>query len=477
MLHILRIVLRTPAVTVCTTLTRRTFLSQAYYCNEVWEHRLRSPIISKVNVNELYQDIDLRYHRSGQISPVDVDIFVNAAKKDSSIEDIIDLVHRLRLSGLACSTLDSTSHAVIRLLMQHKKFHRLRLSGLACSTLDSTSHAVIRLLMQHKKYEDLLKLLNDPLNYGIFLDYYSLNLLMDTFYKNEDFVSGARVASHLMLQEEQDNPLTVAMALLHCFKYLNDPKDWPKELQQEEPEDEIKIRVKYLRNPYFDEHFDLSDPKQIVGKTLWFLTKGKDDILHISLCILGLELFGKTKEAEEILKKCISNNKKLYMDVLQLLPDDNIIRNTATNLLESANVYMDVLQLLPDDNIIRNTATNLLESANVEQLLVDNVNNMERNIAEKDVSEQCEKYLKWEETRKLALEEQHKKLLVQKKLANIEDIQKQLKDRETKLWFFEKEESINLGIQGKKVYYPKQYFGRKKKPKKIDEKYIPPEIK
>lgn len=420
MLHILRIVLRTPAVTVCTTLTRRTFLSQAYYCNEVWEHRLRSPIISKVNVNELYQDIDLRYHRSGQISPVDVDIFVNAAKKDSSIEDIIDLVHRLRLSGLACST------------------------------LDSTSHAVIRLLMQHKKYEDLLKLLNDPLNYGIFLDYYSLNLLMDTFYKNEDFVSGARVASHLMLQEEQDNPLTVAMALLHCFKYLNDPKDWPKELQQEEPEDEIKIRVKYLRNPYFDEHFDLSDPKQIVGKTLWFLTKGKDDILHISLCILGLELFGKTKEAEEILKKCISNNKKLYMDVLQLLPDDNIIRNTATNLLESANV---------------------------EQLLVDNVNNMERNIAEKDVSEQCEKYLKWEETRKLALEEQHKKLLVQKKLANIEDIQKQLKDRETKLWFFEKEESINLGIQGKKVYYPKQYFGRKKKPKKIDEKYIPPEIK
>lgn len=420
MLHILRIVLRTPAVTVCTSLTRRTFLSQAYYCNEVWEHRLRSPIISKVNVNELYQDIDLRYHRSGQISPVDVDIFVNAAKKDSSIEDIIDLVHRLRLSGLACST------------------------------LDSTSHAVIRLLMQHKKYEDLLKLLNDPLNYGIFLDYYSLNLLMDTFYKNEDFVSGARVASHLMLQEEQDNPLTVAMALLHCFKYLNDPKDWPKELQQEEPEDEIKIRVKYLRNPYFDEHFDLSDPKQIVGKTLWFLTKGKDDILHISLCILGLELFGKTKEAEEILKKCISNNKKLYMDVLQLLPDDNIIRNTATNLLESANV---------------------------EQLLVDNVNNMERNIAEKDVSEQCEKYLKWEETRKLALEEQHKKLLVQKKLANIEDIQKQLKDRETKLWFFEKEESINLGIQGKKVYYPKQYFGRKKKPKKIDEKYIPPEIK
>lgn len=420
MLHILRIVLRTPAVTVCTSLTRRTFLSQAYYCNEVWEHRLRSPIISKVNVNELYQDIDLRYHRSGQISPVDVDIFVNAAKKDSSIEDIIDLVHRLRLSGLACST------------------------------LDSTSHAVIRLLMQHKKYEDLLKLLNDPLNYGIFLDYYSLNLLMDTFYKNEDFVSGARVASHLMLQEEQDNPLTVAMALLHCFKYLNDPKDWPKELQQEEPEDEIKIRVKYLRNPYFDEHFDLSDPKQIVGKTLWFLTKGKDDILHISLCILGLELFGKTKEAEEILKKCINNNKKLYMDVLQLLPDDNIIRNTATNLLESANV---------------------------EQLLVDNVNNMERNIAEKDVSEQCEKYLKWEETRKLALEEQHKKLLVQKKLANIEDIQKQLKDRETKLWFFEKEESINLGIQGKKVYYPKQYFGRKKKPKKIDEKYIPPEIK
>ncbi|KAI4464090.1 mitochondrial 28s ribosomal protein s27 [Holotrichia oblita] len=399
MLNILRIVLRTPASNICTKLTRRTFLSQAYYCDEVWEHRLRNPILSKVNINELYQDLDLRHHRTGQISPVDVDIFVNAAKEDSTIEEVIDLIHRLRSSALTCNT------------------------------LDSTPHAVIRLLMQHKKYEELLKLLNDRLSYGVFPDYYTLNLLMDTFYKNEDFVSGARVASHLMLQEEQDNPLT---------------------LQPEEPEDEVKIRVKYLRNPYFDEHFDLSDSKQIVGKTLWFLTKNKDSILDTSLCIVGLELFGKTDEANEILKKCVNNNRKLYAEVLQVLPEDNVIRKAATNLLESANV---------------------------EELLIDNVRNMERKIAEGDVSEQCEKYLKWEENRKLALEEQHRKLLIQKKLENIEDIKTQLKERETKLWFFEKEENINLGIQMKKAYYPKRYFGRKKKPRKIDEKYIPPEIK
>lgn len=419
MLNILRIVLRT-STSIGYRSSTRTFLSQAYYCNEVWEHRLRSPVLNKVNVYELYQDLDQRITKTGEISPVDVDIFANVAKEESFIEEVIDVIHKLRSSAAASNT------------------------------LESTSHAVTRLLMQHKKYDDLLKLLSDRLNYGIFLDFYTANLLMDIFYLNNDFVSGVRVASQLMLQEEREHQLSVNLSLLHCYKYLTNPQDWPQEPQIEEPEEEIKVRVKYLRNPYFDDHFDLSDPNQIVGKTLWMLTKDNNDILNTSLHILGLELHGKTEKASEILNQIINDNKKLYAEILNILPEDNIIRKTAASISESGNV---------------------------EELLIKKVKDSERTFAEKDISLQCEKYLKWEQQRKEAIEEQYEKLLIQKKLTNIEDIQRQLKERETKLWFFENEEKLELAINAKRVFYPKRWFGKKKAPRKINEGYIPPEIK
>lgn len=52
-----------------------------------------------------------------------------------------------------------------------------------------------------------------------------------------------------------------------------------------------------------------------------------------------------------------------------------------------------------------------------------------------------------------------------------------MKDEERKLWFFENEDRIDLAIEGKRVFYPKKWFGKKKKPKQIDESYIPPEIR
>lgn len=36
---------------------------------------------------------------------------------------------------------------------------------------------------------------------------------------------------------------------------------------------------------------------------------------------------------------------------------------------------------------------------------------------------------------------------------------------------------MDLEIESKKVHYPKRWFGKKKKPRVIDEGYIPPEIK
>jgi hypothetical protein len=65
--------------------------------------------------------------------------------------------------------------------------HRLRLSPNATDTLPSTSHAVIRYFVTLRKYDELIRILNDRLNYGIFPDDYCCGLLMDTFIKENNY--------------------------------------------------------------------------------------------------------------------------------------------------------------------------------------------------------------------------------------------------------------------------------------------------
>lgn len=49
-------------------------------------------------------------------------------------------------------------------------------------------------------------------------------------------------------------------------------------------------------------------------------------------------------------------------------------------------------------------------------------------------------------------------------------------EEEQKLWFFENEDKIDLQIDSKKIFYPKRWFGKLKKPKAVDEGYVPPEV-
>jgi len=62
------------------------------------------------------------------------------------------------------------------------------------------------------------------------------------------------------------------------------------------------------------------------------------------------------------------------------------------------------------------------------------------------------------------------------RLQDTEKIQAELKAEEKKLWFFENEEQIDLEIESKKRFYRKRWFGKIKKPRVLDENYIPPDI-
>lgn len=406
----------------CSKLLKRTFLSQAYYCNEVWEHRLNDPVLQKVNLDELYHALDLRFQRSRQMSAVDVDVFANAVKENVYIDELLDLVHKLRLSADTRNTLNSTSHAVVRYLTKLNESDRL------------------------------LEVLDDRLNYGVFLDHYTANILLDTYWKNKDYTSGSRVASQLMLQEDVDHPLFSSLALLHCYHFLLDPKDWPKPVPPEEPEEEVKVRVKYIRNPYDDDHFDLKDPSKVVGKTIAMLTKKKNNTVEKCFYIVGMALYEKLDKAKAALADMAKNNEKVIVEIIKLLPDDHEIK-VAAHALQVENV-------------------------DISKELQERVKKAEQVIAEKDIATQCEAFSTWAEERKQALERQHERLLAQKRIAEIEETRKQLQERETRLWFFENEEKIELELEEKQALLPQEnVVDNQKTSKKTEEDYIPPEIR
>lgn len=214
-----------------------------------------------------------------------------------------------------------------------------------------------------------------------------------------------------------------------------------------EPEEEVKIRVKYLRNPYDDDHFDLRDDKKIVGKTLTMISKKKNDPLHQSFYVLGLSLFGKP----DLLRSFTSQlTNPLYKEVLALIPEES-------NVGEIINPLQT-------------------ESVDLSELLIEQVKTAAQQTSESDIAQQCDTYKKWENNRIEQLELQKERLKTAKRLETIEDINKALREKEERLWFFENEETIDLAIESKVRYFPTRWFGPRRKPREADAGYVPPEV-
>lgn len=66
---------------------------------------------------------------------------------------------------------------------------------------------------------------------------------------------------------------------------------------------QVKIRVKYLRNPYYDDHFDLKEADHLVGKTLAWASPLVGGLVGRSCEVLGWALYGKWDELEAALDR------------------------------------------------------------------------------------------------------------------------------------------------------------------------------
>lgn len=259
----------------------RSFLTDAYKCDEVWQERLDCSLLKKVEPELLYYKLSSNLDNNiKQISAVDLDIFANSLTDKTYLNELEELTHKFRLSAQAGTLLPSTHHAVIRLFF-------------------GSEHT-----------NDLIRILKNRLNYGIFPDYYLSNLLMDTFIKENDFRNAAVIASNQMLQEEFDNDITKTMGLYSCLKYITNPTDWEEakvevdeKNNEDDDEEEKRVRVDFIRNPYFDDHFDLTDGDHLVGKTMLAISNTDNSVMGNSFKTLGLAYYNRWNELYNYLEK------------------------------------------------------------------------------------------------------------------------------------------------------------------------------
>jgi len=97
-----------------------------------------------------------------------------------------------------------------------------------------------------------------------------------------------------------------------------------------------------------------------------------------------------------------------------------------------------------------------------------------------DIKEQNEIYNNWEEKRQMEVDRQLQLYEKQRFIAEIEAKKKDLEEREEVIFFFDNKDKLEMMLPDrKKKFYPKKNslkFG-KKKPKKVDEGYIPPTVR
>lgn len=337
----------------------RTYLSTAYKCDKEWSARSSARALRSVIPDELYGKLD-QHSQSLAISPVDVDVFANCATP-YHLGELRDLLHKLRCTTHAHQIMSSTHYATIR------------------TFVNSGPEAL----------PDLLHMLNDRLNYGLFLDRFTANMLFDRCLKDNDFESAATIAGLLMLQEDFESPIAEEFALYSTYKYLSIPiEPKPKEEAvaketsgKKKKIEEIKIRVAFLRNPFFDEHFDLTDLRMIAGKTLAVLTSEKNDATSLDCNLLGLVSFKKYDKANNVVQKLVEKGS-VYKETVDAIK----------NIIETYDgENKDNLQKLENISSALNAITIVDESMekDIKKKLLDTINKFETE----EIEEQIQVYL------------------------------------------------------------------------------------
>ncbi|XP_018015804.1 uncharacterized protein LOC108672613 [Hyalella azteca] len=425
-------------------LQARDYLPQTYMCEDAWNQRLNEDLVKKLDKpGEFYVTISQKMRTEMKIWPLDVDLYMQSLRSDNStewnVQDVMDLLLKFRLSG-----------------------------GTTLLLMESTQHAVLRLLLQHKHFKEILVILCQPERYGVFLDNFTASHIMDQLLEKGDHVGSGIVASRMMLMEQFDNHVTNLLVLLSCvlsIKHRNEADNPDYSHKPSEPAERVLLRIDFDDSKYVDDHFRL-DHSRLVGKTLAYCSSHvPSGELRLNCQVLGRAFLQDWAGLQQHLKLLSQHSplsplvKELVAEQLQACPDDALREDLANDLAAIA--------AKPDLDLV--------------QLIEDNLNKSIRESQDDFVNDQMRLYERWSAERQQLFERQCEAYERKNLMKQIKEKKKELKSREELLYFFEREDEMDVIQAGKTFVHPfprerPPQYRRKKKEEARDEKYIPPSM-
>ncbi|RNA30396.1 28S ribosomal mitochondrial-like [Brachionus plicatilis] len=327
---------------------------------------------------------------------------------------------------------------------------------------DSMHYSFARNYLDLNQANRLLQILKLKYKYGIFLDSYTANMLMDYFIKNGDHKNAALTAHEIMLQENAENEFTLAVCLLTCFKCLRigvDDVDEESNIEDSKQTKEKRL-VYFLRKEYNDEHFDLKSIPKLCGKTIYFSSsnlKMDDQNLNKNLKLYGLVHFGKYEKAVEFLENSmIKNNEAIYDFVIDDFKKtiDSLIQNEESSQKFSASIekWNNLSKVLESES------EKFVSKANIDSIIqkIENyVNQIGESQTKIDIENQNNLFLKWNKEQESELNEQIRSFAMEQKKQSILQRLENLEKQEEMITFFEKRQEIIDAYYGKG--FPTEY--------------------
>lgn len=409
----------------------RPKLSSNYKSKDIWDERFNCKSLTDY---ESIKTINNKISGNDELDELELDTFINVAAPQTDeiahLKEAADLLRRFR-----------------RTLRAHLM-------------IPSTSHAVCRLFLDSEQLPSLVNLIEQRVHYGIFPDPFALNLSFDAALENDRLSLASRLAVHIMLQEDFGlNAISDTFSLFSVSKYIeskpdfdqwsspeitSDPiftnedeksaKNAPNKGDGEEEEEDQYIRVPFLRNPYYDDHFDIKNPRVLCGKTLIMLSKQfqSDHGLTQKLRLLGHVLRGRWDDSLKISEECVQSNLKAgplkdlinyYVTNLHGVTEPS--ENIKTALLGDIDKLSDEGELLSDHAEGKTDQFDRFETEDINELKSNIVSWSEQREAIRKA------YAEWAERQKIIEEIKRKK--------------EELQQREEYLYFYDKLKKRTLG--------------------------------